>query len=338
MFQTFVTKVATEQPELLIVDGQACLFQCRAHAFALVDVKVGSKAGLYIILTLEKPVTITSMKANMSKHIQQLPTNPKTEWVKPLTRQLQRILKWGDVTATQYDITQACKTGDDDELKAMMPYAEVLIDDGKHTNLPALHDAMRNDHIALQDCEHEFESAFGLPNYKGCCDRGACDSAKGSHCPPYVQCVKCHLHLCVPCRRAVEFEMDARKDEQQDLHEVMGHQWSEHTLEHARCGQCDKYNAYVCPCGTKLCKACFEKMSQHIVKQRSLDETFKTNCLFQATPGCANPLARHCSCSCSQGGAGKDTQNKSPQGANPTGCPPLPRRGGRLDDMVARRP
>ena len=135
MFQTSVTKVATEQPELLIVDGQACLFPMSRTCLRARGCQSGVNGWIIAIMALEKPVTITSFTATMSKQIQQLPTNPKTEWVKPLTRQLQRILKWGDVAATKDDITQACKAGNNDELKANMPYAKVLTDGGKHTNL-----------------------------------------------------------------------------------------------------------------------------------------------------------------------------------------------------------
>ena len=111
------------------------------------------------MLTNHETCSETALAERVRKGIMQLPGNPRVEWVRPLTRRLQRLFCWGDAAATREDVVRATKAGDLQELKAIMPQARV--DECKDpSQLPALFEALSGNAPALQDCKHDFY-AFG---------------------------------------------------------------------------------------------------------------------------------------------------------------------------------
>ena len=59
-------------------------------AFALVSSPVN--ADMYLVLSFAVPRTLNPLVASLKKSIGQLPGNPPVHWIRPLTRQLQRLL------------------------------------------------------------------------------------------------------------------------------------------------------------------------------------------------------------------------------------------------------
>ena len=53
------------------------------------------------------------------------------EWVRPLTRRLQRLFGWGDVAADRAAVERASEAGDRMELLAIMPCAADVIERGE---------------------------------------------------------------------------------------------------------------------------------------------------------------------------------------------------------------
>ena len=83
--------------------------------------------------------------------------NTKVDWVRPLTRRLQRLLGWGDVCATEKDVTKACERGDAPELLALMPAFSGLIRAGDLDQLPGVWKAMQPGAAKpITDCIHDF--------------------------------------------------------------------------------------------------------------------------------------------------------------------------------------
>ena len=65
----------------------------------------------------------------LGKDINNLPGKPQVHWVRPLTRRLQRLFGWGDVSPTRADVVHATKSGDIEELRALTPQAAEVIED-----------------------------------------------------------------------------------------------------------------------------------------------------------------------------------------------------------------
>ena len=164
----------------------------------------------YIVLTEAVAHRFEWRVRHLKGSVQQLPGNPRVQWIRPLTRPLQRLLGWGDVLSTKDDVACACEAGDKAELKALMPQAVALVDREEFDQLPMLYEAFRDVTLVLEDCSHDFKDACGLQADKGCCERGARDAVKGLHCPPYRQCRHCGLQLCPACCRGVAWEQEAK--------------------------------------------------------------------------------------------------------------------------------
>ena len=85
-----------------------------------------------------------------------MPWNPQVVWVRPLTRRLQRLFGWGDVLAARADTVRAAKSGDTDELRALMPQAANIIAGVNLSIVPDLYDALQGQPLPqLEDCPHD---------------------------------------------------------------------------------------------------------------------------------------------------------------------------------------
>ena len=96
---------------------------------------VGIFAGQYLVQTLEKECEDSAFASRTRAEIKKLPGNPQVEWVRPLTRRLQRLFGWGDVASTRADVERAAKAGDEEELKALMPQAATIINAGRRCSI-----------------------------------------------------------------------------------------------------------------------------------------------------------------------------------------------------------
>ena len=68
-----------------------------AGAYAVVDMANGD---VFVVLVMARAVRVENAAENVKAEIQQLPGSPLVEWVRPLTRRLQRLFGWGDAAST----------------------------------------------------------------------------------------------------------------------------------------------------------------------------------------------------------------------------------------------
>ena len=258
MYQTYVIKVAgfSESVEL-----HACstVFDARALASATVKVRDGP-FGFYFVQTLDKEYEHCAFASRMHKEVEKLPGSPRVEWVRPLTRRLQRLFGWGDVASTSADIVRATKAGDTAELVELLPQARGMIESGKLGQLPVLHDALRTNIPALEDCKHEFFQENRLrcvpcppPDVQGPCRNGP--MTLEAHRPPFTRCQSCRIVLCLQCARESEAETNDSKELQYALHEAL----DQHAFEpnpDARCEHCLCRTVVECRCGARRCQKC----------------------------------------------------------------------------------
>ena len=197
-------------PFLLSNYGKAELLR-GAGAFAVVQTNV-AEPGTFLVLSLAAPCHFESFAAEFKRKVEQLPGTPKMEWVRALTRRLQRLFGWGDVASTREMVSRACNKKDEEELMEILPDATGLIDRGELELLPALHDALQSEVPALTDCQHEFfhESPYHI--ISGPCARGARGGRPEAptHTAPYTRCAKCKLVLCARCARDEEADQNHR--------------------------------------------------------------------------------------------------------------------------------
>ena len=218
--QTFVIKSDASSVAALRTFGASQLVT-GAGAFAVVQ----PIAGAYLVLTLGEPHRFENRAAQFRQGLQQLPGSPQIEWIRPLTRRLQRLFGWGDVSSTRADVVRACEAKDEDELRALMPQAarfiERAVERADFALLPALHDALRSPQLALEDCRHEFfqESRFDLVG--GPCCHGARDTGKLLHMPPYTRCGECRAVWCAKCARLHGERQEERQEWQDDVKEAL---------------------------------------------------------------------------------------------------------------------
>ena len=88
MVQTYVVKAAPDTPPTVLLAFAGSQGILGAGAYAVVQVPVFDE--LYLVLTLDKPYKIQNRRASILKSFHALPTSPTVEWVRPLTRRLQR--------------------------------------------------------------------------------------------------------------------------------------------------------------------------------------------------------------------------------------------------------
>ena len=157
MTQTVVAKIM-DGPRLrnvLSMHSQTWVWD-GGGAGAHVEIADGEHQGHYLVLTNKQLCEEHSFARRLQTQLQERPGSPQAEWVRPLTRRLQRLFHWGDVLATQNDVARACKAGDGNELKAIMPQAYSVVEEGRYEQLPKLFDALRNsEQLMLTDCSDD---------------------------------------------------------------------------------------------------------------------------------------------------------------------------------------
>ena len=146
---TFVAKVSC--PVALQALGPSQLVY-GAGAFATI-----SCLGDYYFVVRVEERAISKFAHKLEKDINNLPGNPQVDWVRPLTRRLQRLFGWGDVSAVRADVVRAAETGDIEELCALMPQAAKVIADVNLSVVPGLYDALQGQPLLpMEDCPHKF--------------------------------------------------------------------------------------------------------------------------------------------------------------------------------------
>jgi hypothetical protein len=116
--------------------------------------------GDFLVINMATPTHIESCVEKIKQKIQQLPAGPgadkpMVEWVRPLTRRMQRLFGWGDVQTTKEAVQTAVDKEDEGELLAIMPQAASVIqcgNPGRLKCLPAVFDIMHSGQPALTDC------------------------------------------------------------------------------------------------------------------------------------------------------------------------------------------
>ena len=108
--QTVVLKVVGASSALLDTHHKSWLWNGGCAA-AHVEITTGEHEGKYLVLTNHEACSETALAERVRKGMVQLPGNPQVEWVRPLTRRLQRLFCWGDAAATREDAVRATKAG-----------------------------------------------------------------------------------------------------------------------------------------------------------------------------------------------------------------------------------
>ena len=207
-------------------------------------------AGHYLVIACDQRA-VDGYACKLRKQLQKLPQDPGVEWIRPLTRQMQCLFGWGDVHATREDVERACDSSDAEKLKALLPQATALIRQGRWEQLPALHDALRQEAPALQDCFHDFFSTPG--RFPGPCANNANHSGRHG----FFKCRHCPKQLCKPCAGDAEVQVNRAKALHRTLHDVNHeHTWSKEPNEKSVCERCERGAPYECECGARLCRTC----------------------------------------------------------------------------------
>jgi len=220
---------------------------------------------LYIVLTENVAHRVECRARTIREQVAQLPRSPQADWIRPLTRRLQRLLRWGDVTATRGDVVRATKAGDLQELKAIMPEAgEAFLESEDLSQLPAVFDAIRAPAPALEDCKHDWYSfegplaardkcadlkekaektgqPFDEPIVRGWLMKGDVGRCRRDvqHLGPFWRCTLCRLVLCHKCtngkykERVVTLAIEELKEKMKDdplvdLPDGVQCQWRQH--------------------------------------------------------------------------------------------------------------
>ena len=243
--RTFVAKVQAGQ-ESFATFGTAQLV-LEASAFATIRTVSGDF--YFVITATERKIDAYAQTLKDQLQKAALPGSPRVEWVRPLTRRLQRLFGWGDVCATKEDVQAAALAEDQEELVSIMPRAAGLIRRGEYKVLRALHDAERNGLPALADCRHEFFAENPYERVPGPCGMDP------RHQGPHTRCTECRTIRCTFCASKEEGDARERLDLLRAYHEATDtHSWTEQ--HRAECTLCDAMPAKVCPCGARRCDRC----------------------------------------------------------------------------------
>ena len=236
--QTYVAKLSPNSHHDMVrtwLDGQLVI---GAAAWALVRIQLPDCEAeeLYAVLTERAPHRVEGRAKAIQDGIAQLPGQPRAEWVRPLTRRLQRLFHWGDVAATRADVVRATKAGDVQELQAILPKAP-LVEQDDLSAVPALFDAIRSNAPALPDCEHDFYRFTSVADAREKVEElkqralaagqpfdenrmlvwltrpevGRC-SRDSAHMSPFWRCTLCRLVLCDTCAHGVRREQQDRAE------------------------------------------------------------------------------------------------------------------------------
>ena len=101
--QTLVVKSAGGS-SLLVSQWAALRVVAGAGAYAVVELANGD---VFAVLVMARAGRVENAAKNVKSEIRQLPGTPPVEWVRPLTRRLQRLFGWGDAASTSADVTRA---------------------------------------------------------------------------------------------------------------------------------------------------------------------------------------------------------------------------------------
>lgn len=232
MVQTVVMKVVGAPSAVLDTHYKSLLWN-GGGAAAYIEIAANGQQGQYLVLTNQTVCEEMALAERLRKGLQQLPGSPQVEWVRPLTRRLQRLCGWGDVATTRNDVVRAAKAGDLQELRAIVPEAEAVVDESTDlSQLPALFDELRGTAPALQDCKHDFYCFGDVLGARDKCaelkeqaaskeqpfdearmlrwlmkkEVGRC-SRDDKHMSPFWRCTSCRLVLCMGCA------VDKRKEQ-----------------------------------------------------------------------------------------------------------------------------
>ena len=216
---TLVAKMLVGGLSRLLWDWAASQVVVGAGACAVIDLPNGDT---YVAVRMAKAARTEYAAASTKASIEQLPGSPQVDWVRPLTRRLQRLFGWGDAGATSADVARAVAGADVEELAVLVPQAADMIMrnavDWKH--LPALHSVSQGAPIAGLAIE----------------DRSA--------------------RLALQDRADIEEEDDTIIP-LRVVHEAFDqHVWSERTNRKVQCERCEGWDPYECDCGARLCGLC----------------------------------------------------------------------------------
>ena len=208
----------------------------------------------------------------------------KLAWIRPLNRQLQRLLGWGDALAEFRDVERTAQTGDIDELTATMSGLQLastkqLASISLQTVVPAVW-KMCTANPPLQDCQHLFVEVG-----KGCI------CARCPHIAAFA-CETCGLWLCRSCTYvAREVASDAIAIAM--LHHTVTdtHTWRDGT-KYDHCDECsaDGYTTSIriCDCSAALCPRCLAARSKPI------DPLFRWSCASPLHPAPFHVMSTVC--------------------------------------------
>ena len=214
--KTLVAKSMGASPQLLS-EWAASRVVNGAGAYAIVEMPTGD---IYAVIAMAQAMRVENAAANMKAAIEQLPGGPQVEWVRPLTRRLQRLFCWGDAGSTSEDVARAAIDDNVEELAALVPQAAgmILRREVEWQHLPALHSVSQGAPIAGLAIEDQSRAALE--------DRGDREEEDGA----------------IPLRV---------------VHEAFDqHTWSERTNRKAKCTHCEGWDPYECDCGIRLCELC----------------------------------------------------------------------------------
>jgi hypothetical protein len=209
------------------------LFAARALAIATVEIDDGRLgAGHYFVQTLDRAYESNSFASRARSEIEKLPGSPQVEWVRPLTRRLQRLFCWGDVRETRKDVARAAGARDLEELGGIMPPAgSAALASAEVSQLPALeecvHDwytwggplAARDKCAELKERAERKRQPFDEPGVfrwlmqdTNVCSRGQSAGASPPHLGPFWRCTSCRLALCQACAHGKHKEQRASRE------------------------------------------------------------------------------------------------------------------------------
>ena len=215
--KTLVAKTKGASPQLLS-EWAASRVVNGAGAYAIVEMPTGD---IYAVIAVAQAMRVENAAANMKAAIEQLPGGPQVEWVRPLTRRLQRLFCWGDAGSTSEDVARAAIDGNVEELAALVPQAAGMImrEEVDWQHLAALHTVSQGAPIAGLAIQDQRLAALE--------DRADRDEEEDGAVPLRV------------------------------VHEAFDqHTWSDRPNLKRKCMHCDGWDPYECECGMLLCELC----------------------------------------------------------------------------------
>ena len=97
LVQTYVIKAAEDVASAVLRTWATSQGVLGAGAWSVVEVGDAARRKLYLVVTFHDARRFTYRVIFIKESLLQLPTHPTVEWVRPLTRRLQRYFGWGDL-------------------------------------------------------------------------------------------------------------------------------------------------------------------------------------------------------------------------------------------------